>query len=122
MAVSVHPGEVVRADAVAPEHVKQAPQSGLRLAVDRSKRRHELLDGGVDCGVCGVRLSVRCEWARGAAVQHRAQRCRRDDDGGVWKGEPEREHDGVNSARWGAVLAHLWRDFGIQPEGRQHVR
>ena len=76
MAVSVHPGEVVRADAVAPEHVKQAPQSGLRLAVDRSKRRHELLDGGVDCGVCGVcarvcrraSLSVRRERERGAAM------------------------------------------------------
>ena len=73
MAVSVHPGEVVRADAVTPEHVKQAPQSGLRLAVDRSKRWHELLDGGVDCGVCArvcrrASLSVRRERERGAAM------------------------------------------------------
>jgi hypothetical protein len=91
VAVAVHPGEVVRADAVASEHVEQAPQPSLRLAVDRSKRRHEHLDGGVDCGVCGicgvcarvcrrVGLSVRCEWVRGAAMQHGAKRCRWDDD------------------------------------------
>jgi len=94
VAVAVDPGEVLRAHAVPSEHVEQPPQPSLRLAVDRSKRRRERLDGGVDCGVCCVCLSVRCEWARGAAVQHRAQRCRRDDDRSVSKAEPDCEHDG----------------------------
>ena len=52
VAVAVHPGEVVSADAVAPENVEQASQPSLRLAVDGSKRRDQHLDGRVDRGVC----------------------------------------------------------------------
>ena len=54
VAVAIHPGEVVSAYTMAPEDVKQALQSSLRLAVDGGKGRAQCFDGGGDCSICSV--------------------------------------------------------------------
>ena len=85
---------------------KAARGSGDNSAGTTPVRRHARTVRGVSgvSGVCArawrcVGLSVRCEWLRGAAVQHGAQRCRRDDDCRLAESEPDREHDEAGNER-----------------------